>query len=207
MPCSACGKKVPLKARFCPSCGADLSEAARGEQLRKKVPQRTKDAEAAGDETLWQGGFSRLAMLGWWIAGGVLTLAVLLLAASSRTTQSARLGMLVGLGLFWLVLAGRYFYLRLSHHYILSRQRLVHHSGLLWRDTDRVEVIDVDDVSFSQGPVERLVGIGTIWITSSDQSHPELTLLGIAEVESVAIRIDNARREERQKRGLYIESV
>jgi membrane protein YdbS with pleckstrin-like domain len=79
--------------------------------------------------------------------------------------------------------------------------------GLLWRQTDRIEVIDIDDVAFTQGPVERVFGLGTVRITSSDQSHPELSLPGIENVQIVAGLIDDARRNERRRRGLYIESV
>jgi hypothetical protein len=55
--------------------------------------------------------------------------------------------------------------------------------------------------------VERIFGLGTVRITSSDQSHPELSLPGIENVQIVAGLIDDARRNERRRRGLYIESV
>jgi hypothetical protein len=70
-----------------------------------------------------------------------------------------------------------------------------------------VEVIDIDDVSYSQGPIERLLGVGTIKLLSSDVSDPQLILRGIDDVQRVATLIDNARREERRRRGLYLESV
>jgi membrane protein YdbS with pleckstrin-like domain len=96
---------------------------------------------------------------------------------------------------------------RLSVEYTLTTQRLIHKRGLLRRVTDRVEVIDIDDVSYSQGPIERLLGIGTIQLLSSDVSDPQLVLRGIDNVQQVATLIDNARREERRRRGLYLESV
>jgi hypothetical protein len=77
----------------------------------------------------------------------------------------------------------------------------------LWRETDRIEAIDIDDVSFSQGPVERMLGVGSIRILSSDQSHPTMDLPGIENVRAVASLIDEVRRQERRKRGLYVESV
>jgi hypothetical protein len=73
--------------------------------------------------------------------------------------------------------------------------------------TDRIEVIDVDDVSCEQGIVERMLGVGTIRIQSSDRTHPELSLLGIENVRQVAELIDDTRRKERQRRGLHIEAV
>ena len=96
---------------------------------------------------------------------------------------------------------------RLSVEYTLTTQRLIHKHGLLHRVTNRVEVIDIDDVSYSQGPIERLLGVGTIKLLSSDVSDPQLVLRGIDNVQKVATLIDNARREERRRRGLYLESV
>jgi uncharacterized membrane protein YdbT with pleckstrin-like domain len=98
-------------------------------------------------------------------------------------------------------------YLKLSVHYHLTSQRFVHQMGLLHRTTDRIEVIDVDDVAFSQGLFQRVVGVGTIKIMSSDCSHSELFLDGIDRVAHVAGLIDEARRAERLRRGLFIEAV
>ena len=50
------------------------------------------------------------------------------------------------------------------------------------RTTDRIEVIDIDDVTFRQGMVERALGVGTIVIESSDRTHPRLVLAGIDNV-------------------------
>jgi hypothetical protein len=77
----------------------------------------------------------------------------------------------------------------------------------LWRVTNRVEVIDIDDITFAQGPLERLLGVGTLQLTSSDRTHPELSLPGIDAVQQVASTFDDARRRERRKRGLHIEAV
>jgi membrane protein YdbS with pleckstrin-like domain len=107
----------------------------------------------------------------------------------------------------WLVLIGYYLLMRLSVDYSLSNQRFVHKIGLLRRVTNRVEVIDIDDVQYEQGLFERMFGVGTIRLLSSDMSDPKLTLRGIDDVQRVATMIDNARREERRRRGLYVESV
>ena len=64
-------------------------------------------------------------------------------------------------------------YRKLTCKYRLTSQRFIHESGLLKRVTDRIEVIDIDDVSFEQRIVERIVGVGTVKVKSSDRSHPE----------------------------------
>jgi hypothetical protein len=75
------------------------------------------------------------------------------------------------------------------------------------RHTRRIETIDIDDVSFQQGLLDRLLGVGTIVIHSSDRTDPVMVLSGIDRVQQVANRIDEARRAERVRRGLHIETV
>ena len=98
-------------------------------------------------------------------------------------------------------------YRRMSVHYLLTTQRFVHESGILRRVTDRIEVIDIDDITFEQRPLERLLGTGTIRVSSSDRTHPQLELAGIEAVRDVSERFDNARRAERRRRGLHIEQI
>ncbi|NLX98142.1 MAG: PH domain-containing protein, partial [Rhodopirellula sp.] len=107
----------------------------------------------------------------------------------------------------WLYHAALLCYRRMSVRYLLTTQKFVHERGILRRKTDRIESIDMDDISFEQGPLERLVGVGTIRITSSDRSHPELLLPGIENARRVSEQFDDARRAERRRRGLHIEHI
>jgi len=52
-----------------------------------------------------------------------------------------------------------------------------------------------------------MLGIGTVRVASSDQTTPQFNIVGIEDVKKVATLIDEARRQERRKRGLYVESV
>ena len=67
---------------------------------------------------------------------------------------------------------------------MLTNQRFIHESGILRRVSDRIEVLDIDDITFEQGIIERLVGVGTIRVMSSDRSHPELLMYGIENVRN-----------------------
>lgn len=185
--------------------------AAVPEDPRQRFKQAVADKQAdpSGDpeNDLWSGSYSHLAMIGTWIGGVVATIAAVVIALLVNAPGSAWLWVLAGVGLMWLLMAAWYGYRRLSVHYQLTDQRLVTESGLLWRTVDRVELIDVDDVTYRQGPVERLLGVGTITVSSSDRTSPELLLPGIENVRDVADTIDDARRAERRSRGLHIESV
>ena len=107
----------------------------------------------------------------------------------------------------WLYLIGLLVYRKLSVRYELTTERFIHEVGILRRVTDRIEVIDIDDVNYTQGIIERMVGVGTIKISSSDRSHPELTMRGIDDVKRIADEIDDVRRAERRRRGLHIEAI
>ncbi|TWU00056.1 Bacterial membrane flanked domain protein [Botrimarina colliarenosi] len=192
-----------------PDDAADFPPAEGGDP-RDRFKQAVANKQANGvdaEDHLWSGSYSHLAMLGTWIGGAVATVAAVVVAGLANTSANGWFAVLLGIGLMWLALAAWYGYRRLSVHYKLSTQRFVHESGLLWRTVDRVELIDVDDITYRQGPVERMLGVGTIVISSSDRTSPELHLPGIENVATVADAIDDARRTERRTRGLHIESV
>lgn len=159
------------------------------------------------EEDLWSGTYSPRAMFGSMLAALILSVAgvvgVVALWNVAAGWKTLGIGLLVMWGALVLVLT----YRRLSVRYRLTSYRFFHERGLLSRTTDRVEVIDIDDVTVHQGLVERLLGVGTIVIQSSDRTDPELSLPGIDEVRAVADVIDNTRRSERERRGLHIEAI
>ena len=65
----------------------------------------------------------------------------------------------------------------------------------------------MDDITFEQGLLERLTGVGAIRIVSHDRTDPELALPGIENVQEVAALFDNARLAERRRRGLHVEQI
>lgn len=177
------------------------------ERFKQAVAAKQADPEGDPEDDLWAGSFSHLAMISTWVGGAVMTVALIVLGLLANAPGSGWLWILLGIAAMWLAMAAMYGYRRLSVHYRLSTQRMVTESGILWRTVDRVELIDVDDVTYRQGPIERLLGVGTILVSSSDRTTPELTLPGIENVREVADTIDDARRAERRTRGLHIESV
>ena len=165
-------------------------------------------AEAQGDEPereLWKGAFSPKAIYGEWILVGALMIALVVLLFMYVTQVQSYWYILAGfVGLVVVLELFRLVYKRLNHRFRLTNQRFIHETGIIRRITDRIEVIDVNDVGFEQGIVERFFGVGTITIHSTDQSHPELKMHGIENVEDVAHKIDDARRKERIRRGVQV---
>jgi len=176
------------------------------ERFEQEVASRRESLEDHDpEESLWSGGYSPKAMVGWWIGLTVVSAGLLIGAFMvPQLSLSVALGIIV---ILWLLVAANYARMRLGFHYELTSQRFIHKTGLLTRRTDRIEVIDIDDVSYEQGPVQRLFGVGSINITSSDRSDPELRLIGIDKVSEVSGLIDDVRRTERRRRSLHIESI
>ena len=169
----------------------------------------TKD-EVEDERDLWEGGFSGKSMFGSWAAAGAISLlviiAMIMMPVLRNNTFAFWSGVIVVL-LMWLYLLGVLAYRKLGMRYHLTTQELKHREGILFRKIDRIELIDIDDVNYRQGPIQAMMGVGNITIRSSDTSHPQLVMYGIANISEVADMINNARRTERRKRGLHIESI
>lgn len=222
--CHRCGTSLEEMSAETASEPSQDSSQASGEEKSEQPEQPEQNSSSSGgphdqfkpsvsggeedrEMDLWQGGYSPKAMIPSWVGAGLLTLVAIIIAVSIGATRFWWLLIVVGLFLVWLFLFLRLAYLRFNYRYRLTNQRFIHETGILRRVTNRVETIDIDDVQFEQGLIERFVGVGTIRMTSSDRSHPELVLKGIENVEFVSGEIYTARRKERTKRGLHIETV
>jgi membrane protein YdbS with pleckstrin-like domain len=179
--------------------------ASPAQQFRKTIGARLGDGEEP-EEQLWKGGYASQAMIGAWCLSGLITIGLLVLAIWIAN-RYVWWGVAIAVLLLWCYQLLKLTYRRMSVRYLLTTQRFIHETGILRRVTDRIELIDVDDITFEQSILDRLVGVGTIRITSSDRTHPVLVLLGIADVKEVAGQIDETRRGERRRRGLHIESI
>lgn len=176
-------------------------QAAAGEKMEA-------NRNATVERSLWKGGYSPRAMYGTWIIATALTILALVLV-SLFAAQIQNVWLITGSAILigWCIAIGTYIYRRLGMHYELTTQRFVHQRGVLVRRTDRIEVIDIDDVSYTQGIIQRMLGVGTITITGSDRTHPVFIMQGIDKVPEIASLIDDVRREERRRRSLHIESI
>lgn len=225
MQCPHCESDVPETAAFCPGCGRRLADSANapvqhtGQPLgqspsppantAQQLQNRSAQIRAAGDvaeQEQWRGSYSYKAMTGTLIAAGLITIVGLVALIRLRDIEWFRLVDLCCIMLLWIVVGVSMLRRRLGIRYRLTNQRLFIEKGILRRITERIEVIDIDDLQFEQNLVERLFDVGSITLTSTDRSVPKFWLQGIEHVQEVSDLIDQARRAERNRRGLYIES-
>ena len=207
MRCAACGVLLHDNDAYCRRCGSRVpansaSDPAAGAASPLRGPQHLQDDP---EVVLWEGNYSVKALYREAILAVLLTIVVPIgcLAAGGL---GPRLALPVVL-LIWLLLGGLVVYRKLNVFYRITNQRLIHENGIFYRRINRIEVIDIDDLRCEQGLIERLLGIGRVVVGSSDRSHDWLVMAGIDRVRVVSEILDNARRLERRKHGLYIESV
>lgn len=229
MKCQICNVEAPPGASFCQDCGAKLAtfddistkisaadppETVGGRsKLSDTVPGGAAPATSGGrrrgpsdvaEETLWEGTFSPKAMIGLAVGCALLSL-VLLILAIYVGPGVFRWILLLSILVAWLAVAARLAFRRLGIHYKLTNQMFYHQRGVLTRVTDRIELIEIHDVTYEQGLFDRLVNVGRIKIASGDRTDPIFFVTGVEDVESVAQTIDKARRGEQVRRGRRID--
>jgi membrane protein YdbS with pleckstrin-like domain len=214
MLCPSCQADAPADAAFCPKCGQRLAgapanpaaapaEATAADKFRAALPAGQPHPEPEHD--LWHGTYSAKAMYGKFVAGVLITLAGIVVAI--LVAPFGWIAAVVVIPLVWVLLLLTLLSRRLGVEYRLTTQRFLHKRGLLRRVSDQILLVDVDDVTYEQGPIERLLNVGTITIHSNDPSDPKLRLAPVNDVQRIADLIDNARREERRKRAIYMASA
>jgi uncharacterized membrane protein YdbT with pleckstrin-like domain len=77
----------------------------------------------------------------------------------------------------------------------VTQERTILRKGLLSKSTTEVWHEDVRNVQISQGLLQRLLGVGTVGISSAGQSGVEILAVGIPEPENVRRIIDRYKRE------------
>ncbi|WP_286762730.1 MULTISPECIES: PH domain-containing protein [Rhodopirellula] len=195
----------PLSSAASSTPAPDSRQAASTpkERFMDEITKKRSLDDHEEEETLWEGGYSPKAMIGSWI--GLAILSVVILVAAGFIEQLTFGIALIVIAVLWIMVGLNYAAKRLGVQYELTSQRFIHKTGILTRRTDRIEVIDISDVSYEQGPIQRMFKVGSISIISTDKSDPELELVGINNVGEVAGLIDDIRRAERRRRSIHIE--
>jgi membrane protein YdbS with pleckstrin-like domain len=205
VPCPECGKPMSSQAPSCPSCGyagqvrpSAFAPVGGGPAVVPAVAAPTRGPEAS----VWEGRPSLKLLLVQVLRTLVIALAAVAAAiavhpvasrffadlSAGRTGRGPRDGSPATMVLATLV--GAYLVVRAivltisvmqlrTTRYRITNQRVIIERGILSRALEEVDLRYVDDSGFTQSLLERLQGIGSVWIISSDKSMPRLTLRGI----------------------------
>jgi len=205
---------MSTQAPSCPGCGyAPRAAPARFAAVGEAPVDRPRT-----ETVIWEGGPSLkllvVQVLRTLIIGGAAVIAAILVhpvavkffedLSAGRGGRGPRDGSPATLIL--MVLVGSYLVIRTivlsvsvlqlrNTRYRLTNQRLVVEQGILSRTLSEVDLRAVDDSGFSQSPLERLQGIGTVWIVATDRTTPRLLMRGIPDPRGMRERIrENAYR-------------
>lgn len=94
----------------------------------------------------------------------------------------------------------------IDHRYRLTTQRLFIERGIFSRTIDQTELIRVDDVRLYKSFMDRLVGLGSVAIISTDATDREIVIEGITDPDEVAESIRTRMRIMRRK-SLFLEQL
>jgi uncharacterized membrane protein YdbT with pleckstrin-like domain len=214
--CPECKGQVSSAAAACPHCGHPM---VAGSGIAARVaPVRA----AASEQTLWEGKPSlkslTLSISSTVLFGVVLTVATVLsyrpalrfIAGISdglaKTVAEGESGLrlaailivvfVVGVRvvkLGWQIIALR------SQHYRLSNQRLVLERGVLSKTITEIDMRTVDEILFSQSPVDRVLGLGDIVVVSSELggrgNRERVRLVGVVDPRAVREKVRTAAYE------------
>jgi membrane protein YdbS with pleckstrin-like domain len=198
--CPECKQQVSTEAVSCPHCGKQLTGTAAPPTSPAAyfVPGGT----AGPEETIWEGTPSMALVYGkivklairliivfvvgyYAISAGLPALASISSQARGVVEQNStylELGIVVVLAL--IVLPSLFGLLQAmarirNTHYRISNQRIVIQHGVLSRSLEEIDMRSIDDIEFHQAFLERLFGIGDVFIVSTDKVAPKMALHGI----------------------------
>jgi len=93
-------------------------------------------------------------------------------------------------------------FLSLVESYMVTNERIRITRGLLGKDYENFELIRVQDLDYSQGLSERMMGIGDIHIKGADPSSPDIVLRNIPKPAEVYEILRRAWLAARKAHGL-----
>ena len=160
---------------------------------------------ATQENIVWSGTPSQKSNLGIFLLCALVAIAIIgsaIKLAHGGTPGSPLLTPLVALLLLPIVVGGWRWLVTRSTQYTLTDQRLKTRRGVFNRVTDDTELYRVKDSHFTQPFLQRMFGIGTITLRTTDASTPIITLPGMSDPEALWERIRALVETRRDAKGV-----
>jgi len=174
-------------------------------------PQRGGHDQHGPEVTIWEGrphwhhsiGRIVLGVLAAIVAGWLISVLTAYFKWTSSTGWTVALLVIIPILAFTV---GTAFYRVLQSRYRLTGQRLFITRGIISQTIDQTELIRVDDVRVHKQLVDRVFGMGTVEIRSTDATDGSLRIEGVKNADHVAELVRNSMRALRNK-SLFIENL
>ncbi|NOX58870.1 MAG: PH domain-containing protein [Planctomycetes bacterium] len=168
-------------------------------------------ADPANEKSVWQGRTDWRHYIGiCLVSGSAIILAwTIIIYAASKTSLSGWWALIIGVlltGLVVVIVGGWILLQILRTRYRLTDQRLFVERGIFSQTIDQSELIRVDDVRLRKKFTDRIFGLGSIELLTTDTSDRGLIIEGVANPEKIAEHIRTRMRELRS-RSLFIENL
>ncbi|MEI7766940.1 MAG: PH domain-containing protein [Phycisphaerae bacterium] len=191
-PCPLCGEMIMATAKKCKHCGEYLDSPA----ARQAVAAQVEAGEVIFELTVsqWDNAFKYLVCL---ILLGLAVVGVLYLPPLKPFLPEV-----TAAGIFLCSLLMWIFYISTrSSRCTIRSTRIDTQMGILNRKYDSVDLMRVHDVQLQQSLLQRMLGVGTVVIQSSDPTTPVLELYMIPQARAVydyiITRLPEIARERR----------
>lgn len=177
-------ENAPSRSRLASGAPGDADAARRSDGAPGSAPgaapasaasAASSGALAGAERVIWTGRSSQWTNLPVFVLCGLLAFLVVPLLVAA-----------------WVILQTR------MASYTLTTERLRTERGVLSKTRDELELYRVRDMEATQSFWQRIVGIGTIRLVTSDRSHPEMVLPGIRAHRS-AMDLIRGQTEEMRK--------
>ena len=196
-------ESLSVTAMLCPNCKREIKiPAVAGNSEIKEarivsVPRAAEGAPAASDkeETVLETRPAFRAFL------GRISVAVGLMIAGVVLAQFINGVFLFFVALALMVLIDVWIKFA-SRKYRITNQRLFVTTGLIARKTEEIELFRIKDVKVDQSILERMLGYGTITVYSSDETAPQLVMVGIGRPVDIKETLRTLYRAARKDAGV-----